>query len=141
MWCQDPKYSIVPVDSNFTPEVDEPMMQDVDEEISQQMTASYSEISFKSELSPENENEPSLSLTLDHIPLEPITQRPATLASGHSEHTSQPLGPLNLEGTVHIEGNMTYFVAEDLEYKIKLSSPVAKKGGMFIVHLIKAKIL
>lgn len=42
------------------------------------------------------------------------------------------LGPLDLEGTVHIEGNMTHFVTEDLEYKIKLSSPVTKKGGKFI---------
>lgn len=39
-----------------------------------------------------------------------------------------PLKPLNLEGTVHVEGNMTHFVTEDLEYKIKLSSPVTKKG-------------
>lgn len=54
-----------------------------------------------------------------------VAQRPVTLpmTSGRV-----PLKPLNLEGTVHVEGNMTHFVTEDLEYKIKLSSPVTKKG-------------
>lgn len=103
---------------------------DIDDEISQQMTASYSEISVKSGLSPENET--TFGFSLDHIPLEAhIRERPMTLPGSHSESAGQPFGPLNLEGTVHVEGNMTYFVAEDLEYKIKLSSPVAKKGGMF----------
>lgn len=32
--------------------------------------------------------------------------------------------PYNLEGTVRVDGNMTHFVAENLEYKIKLASPV-----------------
>lgn len=101
---------------------------EVDDEISQQMTASYSEISFKSGVSPENEN--PLSLTMDPLPLaEHIMQRPVTLSCDRNIPSCKPLGPLNLEGTVHIEGNMTHFVAEDLEYKIKLSSPVTKKGG------------
>ncbi|CAH1377672.1 hypothetical protein MTP99_019080 [Tenebrio molitor] len=100
---------------------------EVDDEISQQMTASYSEISFKSGVSPENEN--PLSLTMDPLPLaEHIMQRPVTLSCDRNIPSCKPLGPLNLEGTVHIEGNMTHFVAEDLEYKIKLSSPVTKKG-------------
>lgn len=107
---------------------------DVDDEISQQMTASYSEISFKSGVSPDNDV-PSLSLTMDPIPLpDHIMQRPVTLTYNDRNVPSrkQPsLGPLNLEGTVHVEGNMTHFVAEDLEYKIKLSSPVTKKGGMY----------
>lgn len=38
--------------------------------------------------------------------------------------------PYNLEGTVSIDGNnMTNYVAENLEYKIKLSSPSTKLGG------------
>ncbi|KAI4467110.1 hypothetical protein MML48_2g00014722 [Holotrichia oblita] len=80
-------------------------LEENDDEMSQQMTASYSEISFKSGLSPESE-------------------RPVTLC----DRTNKHLGALTLEGTVHVEGNMTHFVAEDLEYKIKLSSPQAKKG-------------
>ncbi|XP_055858164.1 BLOC-1-related complex subunit 6 [Episyrphus balteatus] len=35
--------------------------------------------------------------------------------------------PYDLEGTVRREGDMTHFVAENLEYKIKLSSPIAKR--------------
>lgn len=35
--------------------------------------------------------------------------------------------PYNLEGTVSRDGDMTHFVAENLEYKIKLSSPITKK--------------
>lgn len=40
----------------------------------------------------------------------------------------QPMDDLCLEGTVTKEGDMVLFVAEDLETKIKLSSPVTKKG-------------
>ncbi|CAH0562514.1 unnamed protein product [Brassicogethes aeneus] len=101
---------------------------DNDDEISAQMTASYSEISFKSGLSPESELQ-SLSLNIDPIPLaDHIRQRPITLPC-EKNIPAKPLGPLTMEGTVHVEGNMTHFVAEDLEYKIKLSSPVTKKGG------------
>lgn len=103
--------------------------QDVDgeDEISQQMTASYSEISFKSGQSPENPEDMLANLDIETIPIEDhIMQRPVTLPCGRNK----PLGPLNLEGTIHVEGNMTHFVTEDLEYKIKLSSPVTKKGGM-----------
>lgn len=32
-----------------------------------------------------------------------------------------------MEGTVSVTENMTHFVAENLEYKIKISSPVPKK--------------
>nr|XP_022915059.1 BLOC-1-related complex subunit 6 isoform X2 [Onthophagus taurus] len=80
---------------------------DNDDDISQQMTASYSEISFKSGLSPDEPND--------------VLKRPVTLCDD-----TKGLGPLTLEGIVHIEGNMTHFVAEDLEYKIKISSPQAK---------------
>ncbi|KAF5272781.1 hypothetical protein FQA39_LY07808 [Lamprigera yunnana] len=90
-----------------------------DDEVSQQMTASYSEISFKSELSPDD-NDISLSFSADEM-----LQRPMTLPC---DCNVSKFYPLNLEGTVHIEGNMTHFVTEDLEYKIKLSSPINKKG-------------
>lgn len=114
----------VPEENHFNPDVE----QDVDDEISQQMTASYSEISFKSGMSPENE--PLIGFTMDSLNFEDhIMERPITLSCTRSTASSKSLGPLNLEGTVHVEGNMTHFVAEDLETKIKLSSPVTKKGG------------
>ncbi|XP_055706651.1 BLOC-1-related complex subunit 6 [Phlebotomus papatasi] len=34
--------------------------------------------------------------------------------------------PYNLEGTVCMDGDMTHFITENLEHKIKLSSPIAK---------------
>ncbi|XP_019868529.1 BLOC-1-related complex subunit 6 [Aethina tumida] len=122
------KSTVVPEQFNIESELDN------DDEISQQMTASYSEISFKSELSPEYELQ-SLSLnqtTFDPNPIpipsaDNLRQRPDTLSCDRNI-TSKALGPLNLDGTVHVEGNMTHFVAEDLEYKIKLSSPVTRKG-------------
>lgn len=99
---------------------------DAEDEVSQQMTASYSEISFKSGPSPDNPDDMLASLSIESIPIEEnIVQRPVTLSCGRNKG----LGPLNLEGTIHVEGNMMHFVTEDLEYKIKLSSPVAKKGG------------
>lgn len=97
------------------------------------MTQSYSEISFRSDgLSPENDM--PLSLTLESISLEDMKQRPDTLFSDRNVQGST-LIPLNLEGSVHMEGNMTHFVTEDLEHKIRLSSPVTKKGE--IVGLTK----
>lgn len=95
---------------------------DDNDEISQQMTASYSEISFKSGLSPEIE---TTSLNESPQVQNETVKRPVTLCDGHTKS----FGPLNLEGTVHIEGNMTHFVTEDLEYKIKLSTPNSKLGG------------
>lgn len=98
-----------------------------DDDISQQMTQSYSEISFKSALSPENEV--SVPVSLEPSPLlEQIRQRPMTLLCEKNLPSSKSLAPLTLEGTVHVEGNMTHFVTEDLEHKIRLSSPVTKKG-------------
>lgn len=35
-----------------------------------------------------------------------------------------------LDGTVSVDGSMTSFVAENLEYKIKLASPVLRKGSL-----------
>ncbi|CAH1107549.1 unnamed protein product [Psylliodes chrysocephalus] len=89
-----------------------------EDEISQQMTQSYSEISFRSGLSPE-EIEIPMNSTLESLNLDEI-KRPMTLPYNNPK-------PLNLEGSVHIEGNMTHFVAEEIEQKIRLSSPVSKK--------------
>lgn len=101
-----------------------------DDEISQHMTQSYSEISFKSGPSPEIENPNSLILELDAVEINQDythpTKRPETLFG--EKHTAAHTRPLDLDGTVHVEGNMTHFVAEDLESKIKLSSPVTKKN-------------
>ncbi|CAH1163966.1 unnamed protein product [Phaedon cochleariae] len=98
-----------------------------DDEISQQMTQSYSEISFKSGFSPEGEL--PLSSTLESVSIvDEIKQRPMTLSCSRVPN-SKPMVPLNLEGSVHVEGNMTHFVAEDLEHKIRLSSPVSKKDA------------
>lgn len=44
-----------------------------------------------------------------------------------------------MEGTVSRDGDMTHFVAENLEYKIKLSSPITKKGTEFINFHSKRK--
>lgn len=97
-----------------------------DDEISQQMTQSYSEISFnQSGFSPDSDV--PLSLTLDSISLDEIKQRPMTLPCDRNLPSQKPLIPLDLEGSVHVEGNMTHFVTEDLEHKLRLSSPVAKK--------------
>lgn len=101
------------------------------------MTQSYSEISFKSDgLSPENDI--PLSLTLESISMEEI-KRPMTLSYDRTNIASaKPLIPLNLEGSVHVEGNMTHFVTEDLEHKIRLSSPVTKKGKEhFVMNRLK----
>lgn len=97
---------------------------DIDEEISAQMTQSYSEISFKTDPSPGDEDIflPGSSA----VPLaEQMLQRPATLAY---DRNFTPNKPMNLEGTFHREGNMTHYVTDNLEYKIKLSSPVSKKS-------------
>lgn len=96
-----------------------------DDEISQQMTQSYSEISFRSGLSPDSELPPSFeSVSVN----EEYRQRPSTLSCDQNVSSTKPIVPLNLEGSIHVEGNMTHFVTEDLEQKIRLSSPVSKKG-------------
>lgn len=68
--------------------------QDGEDEISQQMTASYSEISFKSGLSPDSEM--PLSLGLDQIESmsirDHVRQRPMTLTCDRSINSTKPLG-------------------------------------------------
>ncbi|KAJ1521552.1 hypothetical protein ONE63_003209 [Megalurothrips usitatus] len=75
------------------------------------MTASYSEISMDSLQSP----------SIDWLPpdVEDNLQRPDRLELRGTEADFLE----NLEGTVTREGNLVHFVAEDLEAKIRLSSP------------------
>jgi len=97
-----------------------------DDEISQHMTQSYSEISVRSE-NLEVQDQPALDLDSVEVDEHFCNQRPVTLPC--KPLMDKPKRPLDFDGTVRIEGNMTHFVAEDLETKIKLSSPVAKKNG------------
>lgn len=113
-----------PEDQVTSEEPNYPDNDDIDEEISAQMTQSYSEISFKTDTSPVDEDAPLPGSSV--IPLaEQIRQRPVTLAY---DRNFTPNKPSNLEGTFHREGNMTHYVTDNLEYKIKLSSPVSKKS-------------
>ncbi|XP_012258144.1 BLOC-1-related complex subunit 6 isoform X2 [Athalia rosae] len=117
------------------------------------MTASYSEISFDSQSSPpvselrsliespdleggkymvENLDKTDLnnprpdSLELKNESTSPEEDEEVEDVDPPSYHKA--IGYLQLEGTVMQEGDMVLFVAEDLENKIKLSSPVTKKG-------------
>ncbi|VVD03980.1 unnamed protein product [Leptidea sinapis] len=86
---------------------------DMDDDISAKMTASYSEISFHSD------NGQSDDIVM------PGPSRPYNLPS---ENRKQDKMPLDIDGHVRYEGDMTHYVADNLEFKIKLSSPVTKKG-------------
>ncbi|XP_017884224.1 BLOC-1-related complex subunit 6 isoform X2 [Ceratina calcarata] len=115
------------------------------------MTASYSEISFDSQSSPPVSELRSLidspdidgtkfldgslekmngiggrpdQLNLRNRETSPIEDEDVTDAPSYHK----AMGYLQLEGTVMQDGDMVLFVAEDLENKIKLSSPVTKKG-------------
>ncbi|XP_017755266.1 PREDICTED: uncharacterized protein C17orf59 homolog isoform X1 [Eufriesea mexicana] len=123
---------------------------DYDEDRLHEMTASYSEISFDSQSSPPVSELRSLidSPDIDGTKLledslekmNGIGSRPDQLnlknreASPVEDEDIDPpsyhkaMGYLQLEGTVMQDGDMVLFVAEDLENKIKLSSPVTKKG-------------
>lgn len=87
--------------------------EDVDEEISARMTASYSEISFHSDN----------GQSTDEQTKEPGPSRPYDLPSENRKQEKIPL-----DGQFHYEGDMTHYVADDLEFKIKISSPIAKRG-------------
>lgn len=92
--------------------------EDVDEEISAQMTASYSEISFNSDQVPPAS--PSTSTQVQ------APSRPYNLPSEMNKKREKL--PLDMDGHVRYENDMTHYVADNLEFKIKLSSPVTKKG-------------
>lgn len=87
---------------------------DMDEDMSARMTASYSEISFHSDKGQSEE-----------LSKGPGPSRPLNLPSGNRKKEKLPL---DMDGHVRYEGDMTHYVADDLEFKIKLSSPVTKKG-------------
>lgn len=110
-----------------------------------EMTASYSEISFDSQSSPPVSELRSLMESPDlldakskgdHSSLRPdsLELKNDGLSPDDDDDDPDPpsyhkaIGYLQLEGTVMQEGDMVLFVAEDLENKIKLSSPVTKKG-------------
>lgn len=120
---------------------------DFDEEKLHEMTASYSEISFDSQSSPPISELRSLigspdadSGSLFKERMDEMSARPDCLSLKNERKNCQEdnyfnppnyhkaFGYLQLEGTVMQEGDMVLFVAEDLENKIKLSSPVTKKG-------------
>ncbi|XP_043499260.1 BLOC-1-related complex subunit 6 isoform X2 [Polistes fuscatus] len=123
---------------------------DYDEDRMHEMTASYSEISFDSQSSPPVSELRSLieSPDIDGKYLGECLEkmngiggnRPDQLdlrsrdSSPNEEEDLDPpsyhkaMGYLQLEGTVMQDGDMVLFVTEDLENKIKLSSPVTKKG-------------
>ncbi|XP_049876418.1 BLOC-1-related complex subunit 6 [Pectinophora gossypiella] len=88
---------------------------DIDEEISARMTASYSEISFHSDHGQSSDDTAKAA----------GPSRPYDLPS---ENRKQEKIPLNIDGHVRYEGDMTHYVADDLEFKIKLSSPITKRG-------------
>ncbi|XP_029043092.1 BLOC-1-related complex subunit 6 isoform X1 [Osmia bicornis bicornis] len=123
---------------------------DYDEDRLHEMTASYSEISFDSQSSPPVSELRSLidSPDIDGTKffedslekMNVVGSRPDQLNLRNRESSPtddddvdppsyhKAMGYLQLEGTVMQDGDMVLFVAEDLENKIKLSSPVTKKG-------------
>ncbi|KAJ8878916.1 hypothetical protein PR048_019519 [Dryococelus australis] len=110
-----------------------------------EMTASYSEISFDSQTPPDivSDFEGSLVSPADFLERgrfddtfqDSDSKRPDRLDLHEMESVDrhnqfhQAFQDLNLEGTVTKDGDMVLFVAEDLESKIKLSSPVMKKDS------------
>ncbi|XP_040167726.1 BLOC-1-related complex subunit 6 [Anopheles arabiensis] len=99
------------------------------EEVPSAMTESYSEIAYTHNLfagaaaeetdgSASNGNQPDGSSSSSSS--SQTKKRPDSLVCDGRKASF----PYNLEGTVRVDGNMTHFVAENLEYKIKLASPV-----------------
>ncbi|XP_043253181.1 BLOC-1-related complex subunit 6 isoform X1 [Colletes gigas] len=123
---------------------------DYDEDRLHEMTASYSEISFDSLSSPPISELRSLieSPDLDGTKFLEDSLEKMSAVGGRPDQLNlknrrnslvededldppsyhKAMGYLQLEGTVMQDGDMVLFVAEDLENKIKLSSPVTKKG-------------
>ncbi|XP_058450187.1 BLOC-1-related complex subunit 6 [Malaya genurostris] len=109
------------------PSTSDPEKEEMDE-VPSAMTESYSEISY-------TQNFFGGGTTEEH---EGDTNRQSVRSGSSSSASSQSRRrpdslncdkrkdafPYNLEGTVRVDGNMTHFVAENLEYKIKLASPV-----------------
>lgn len=105
---------------------------DEGDDIPAAMTESYSEIAYTQNFfGSGNADEPDGGGATDdgqHVPSgssssssSQTRKRPDSLNCDKRKDASFPY---NLEGTVRVDGNMTHFVAENLEYKIKLASPV-----------------
>ncbi|XP_035910898.1 BLOC-1-related complex subunit 6 isoform X2 [Anopheles stephensi] len=100
------------------------------EEVPSAMTESYSEIAYTHNLfaggaaeetdggGSNGTNQPDVSSSSSSS--SQTKKRPDSLVCDGRKASF----PYNLEGTVRVDGNMTHFVAENLEYKIKLASPV-----------------
>ncbi|XP_012220578.1 BLOC-1-related complex subunit 6 isoform X1 [Linepithema humile] len=123
---------------------------DYDEDRLHEMTASYSEISFDSQSSPPISELRSLidspdidsgkflddnldkiggtSHRPDQLDLKSRSGSPIEDDNLDLPNYHKAMGYLQLEGRVMQDGDMVLFVTEDLENKIKLSSPVTKKG-------------
>lgn len=108
------------------------------DDIPDAMTASYSEISFHGASSAGGASAEACVNTEGNTQ-RASAQRPISLeydkhTMEHQEMESgeQATFPYNLAdtGTVSIDGTMTSFVADHLEYKIKLASPVTKKENL-----------
>ncbi|XP_071439136.1 BLOC-1-related complex subunit 6 isoform X2 [Hetaerina americana] len=136
----------------ISPTTDDLPPVDLDEDRLHEMTASYSEISFDSQPSPPD-GSLSVDRSFDINPAfisqttsihsdshDLFSERtfegdgrrpdkldlPRSFDSGSGSAFTKALENLHLEGTVSQEGDMVLFVAEDLETKIKLSSPVSR---------------
>ncbi|XP_053695783.1 BLOC-1-related complex subunit 6 [Sabethes cyaneus] len=101
------------------------------EDIPAAMTESYSEISYTQdffetgnnrELDGTKQSGTAVDSASSSSSSSQTRKRPDSLNCDKRKDTSFPY---NLEGTVRVDGNMTHFVAENLEYKIKLASPVS----------------
>lgn len=112
------------------------------------MTASYSEISMDSQSSPpmsglnsQNDSPISNKYTEDFKKIGENLSRPTCLELRGSDRFyrndkntityENSIGIPELEGTITKDGDVVSFVAEDLENKIKLSSPISKKDLPF----------
>lgn len=99
------------------------------DDIPDAMTASYSEISFHGvssvKASEDTEGNTKRISAKRPISLEYDKQNEQFGGMETGEHPSFPYN-LTDGGTVSIDGTMTSFVADHLEYKIKLASPVTK---------------
>lgn len=91
-----------------------------------QMTESYSEIYSNNADTSSVTTGPSGPLNFDASPGKSGPPRPLNIpVQPNRRHHKLPF---NIDGHTRVEGDMTHYVANDLEFKIKLSSPVTKKG-------------
>ncbi|CAD7094094.1 unnamed protein product [Hermetia illucens] len=104
------------------------------------MTDSYMEISRQIDISPIPNNNMSTSDYSDSIGAAKGGGESSGNRNWEHRRPDSLVGdrtfPYNLDGIVSKDGEMTHFVTENLEYKIKLSSPVTRKdiGGLYLRH-------